>query len=193
MPNYSDTYIEFNGNKEVISKLYSKIKTKGLIVDSEFEIPNDLNEKSDWFYENWGTKVNSLSPEENGEKSEYLTTLKIIDKTKLIISFYSFWCGPSIWFKKVCQKYNLSGEYSDIEGSSDFFHSIQCKNYEVIQEIEDNYFSQPSIDYYGIDFFKYKVDDLEDINNLFEDDLDLLLKNGYSVDEIEKIIKSNNI
>ena len=186
MPNYSNTSIYFKGNKKTLNELYEQIKIKGLEVNDELSIPKHLKSKRDWTVNNWGTNVDVIVPNEDGTQSEYLDIIKLENNT-LSISFNSFWCGPSIWFELICKRYKVSGVYFDIEGGNDFSYFIKYKNGKLILKQEDCYFSQLSIDIYGIEYFEYylEVDDIEDIDEAV---LELFFQNGYTVNRIQKII-----
>lgn len=75
------------------------------------------------------------------------------DYQALSWSFMSPWCGPYIWFKKLCKKYNFSGEYTDIEPGCDFFVHLTIEDGKEIKTIETSYLSKASISYLGWDYF----------------------------------------
>jgi hypothetical protein len=84
-----------------------------------------------WTLANWGTKWNI----DIDEKSTNL--IEDSDGEAIFhMNFLSAWSGPYIWFKKICEMYNLTGEYIDLDEENDYFHKITYKNGKLIKEIE---------------------------------------------------------
>lgn len=106
-----------------------------------------------------------------------------VDKDFLRMSLQGRWSGPSDWFKEVCEKYGVDGEYNDLESGCDFYHSITVKN-GVVDEVSTRYFSDESVEYLGLDHF------YADFTNCFaspaeaKDVIDIFVRHGEDRQEV---------
>ena len=135
---------------------------------------------SDWYnwsLLNWGTKWNSIKPED-----------VVFNGTSITISTLSAWCGGSVWFKRVCEKYKLSGDYYDEETGNDFIHIVEVVDGEVTLEEEDRYFSKLGVEINGIDHYveqySYIPDDL-DWEEEYAQIIELFAEFGVSLDKLK--------
>lgn len=191
MANYSDVTIELESeNQEVINGLFEKIKSNGYGVDEEFIIP--LEEKDnwyDWMLDNIGTKWDMLKPIE-GEWNDSVIEL---NDNKIYLSFESPWCGPNIWFKRLCEKYNLSGTMIDSESGCDFIQRISYEDGIEVEDITDSYLSKLAIDIRGKNYMlEWYFEEYSSIEEVEEDQdwlIDDFVEAGVSLLEIENYVK----
>jgi hypothetical protein len=159
---------EYRGKKEE----YGLHKMKKSVADRLFNKYKFWNSNigaltPDWYnwrVANWGTKWNI-------EPSDMFVDIGHINDSKasIYMGFMSAWSGPDEWFKTMCEKYNLSGEYVDSETGCDFFHKIEYKDGKEESEIQTGYISEASIEFYGLEHFLdnvyYEVSDEETLEN----------------------------
>ena len=138
----------------------------------------------DWAIKNWRTKWNI-----NKASRESVDCFK----NTLTISVCSPWCGAYKWFETVCKEFGLDGELVDIEPGNNFFIKITVDNGEV-KIIESEYFSEESIEEFGLERFEADFCDsfsLRDFNEKEREDypkqvFSLFKKHGYSFEQFAK-------
>lgn len=112
-----------------------------------------------WANSNWGTKWNTLKENSSIELSTDG------DETIVECEYSGAWNGANIWFLKVCEAYGFNGVYVDMEPGNGFFHKIVVKE-QVVEETEDDYFSEESIKWCGKDYF------IEEYDGIYEHESD---------------------
>ena len=123
------------------------------------------------------------------EPTDYgYSSVDIVDINKrgncIFIAGNGRWNAPSNYIISLVNKFNLSGTYFDLEAGCDFSHKLEFKNGNVIKEIEDTFFSQLSVDYHGLEYFRYCTFE----NYLDDTDIDYIINNNLSVAEINKLL-----
>lgn len=204
MPNWSKVSIEFiSEDKKLINELFHKLKSNGYGINEELTLPKDLkkdnsslteNEKkvlvekygcSDWYkwsIQNWGTKWDMLDSEDIEDKFIYK-----LEKSGQVISivFNSPWRGPFIWFEKVCQKYNLTGSYIDVESGNDFCLKIEyCEGCLTEYKLED-FLCSTNIETFGYRDLLWCYESFDSLKREYEFDYQIFIDCGITKEEIK--------
>ncbi len=135
----------------------------------------------DWRIRNWGTKWNMSEPNIN----IFING----DRAEMKIDLLSPWNGAYRWFKLVCSEYGFDGLYIDHEMGSYFFNKIVVEDGEVEEEIASSYFSEESVEYFGIEYFvTYFTGAFENIEDLKSrpEFLELFQKHGYDLHQVSE-------
>lgn len=172
MTNWRNTIYEFTGDKNVIEHLYNIANKnynniiKNIWIDMGY---GDISEDVFAQYRLWGTDGDICFPSVEIYKCSN-------EKATLKISGNVDWCLMHDKFiMKACKHYNIEAKVIGIGLENDYFYVANIDKYgNLTMEIETNYLSKESIDYFGIEYFKDYID------NYFES----WLENNYSKIEL---------
>jgi len=196
MPNWSNTTMEFKGNKSVLEKIETAVRENNLSclgLEEPLDNPkweNYVNENGEpctglwheWHIQYWGTKWEME-----------ISNIENIDGI-LTISGQCAWNGPNKWFKYISQKFKLSSTYTDWETGADFFEVIEYKKGELIKEATVELLSKEAYTYIATDAFSgyeyvlYESKNLEDASQKFPEVFNKAKLMGISNKEVENIL-----
>lgn len=175
MANYSYTDITLSGSEEDI--LFAETELKKHTIDDRYlgvsryiKDDNNIDQRA-------------------GYGSAEILNITVSDDT-IELSLSGRWCSPHLYFEDLVKRHNLSGEYADSEEGCDFFYLMIFENGIKTEEINVNYFSQASIDYYGIDQFTEHyswIAEEDDWENNNDATLKLFADNGYPIEELKEL------
>lgn len=175
MANWSDTIIELRGSKENIEKAKEVIEK--YIEDDSFYIEKEAVYKELSEFKEYLDSLDEVSFRA-GFSSMEINRYEF-NETYIFIGGSGRWCSPSIFFKLLAQKYNLSLTYCDAESGFNFCYVIEMVDGNITRDEEKNYYSPELIEYmYSNDiedfiecedwYFREYVEDIEDIENLLK-------------------------
>ena len=145
MANWSETIIEIKGNTKDIEKAGKLLKS--YIEDSYFCIEDNKDKLYKDFSE-FKEYIDSLDEVSfrAGFSSMEINNFKI-EEDSILITGSGRWCSPSVFFKLITEKYNLSMTYCDAEEGCNFCYVIEMENGEVKDEKENEYYSPDLVKY----------------------------------------------
>ena len=175
MANWSSTCINLHGDERQIS--LALVNIKKYTKDDYFwrGIPKGLPDTIDYRAGYSGMQVDEIRYE---KKSSEFT---IIGQGR--------WCAPHKYIEQIAKRYKLSGDYSDEEAGCNFFHIMEFKNGKKTNDVEDEYFSQLSIDYNGIEDYVdnyHWIAEEKDWEQNNDEMLKLFANNGYTLEDLKK-------
>ncbi len=162
MANYSDFECSFYGNEKQLDKLNEELNK--YFEGDWFYMPNPNPKDDDSKAEQWGWSGVSYSETDRFDDGQ--------------ISFHGQgrWHGPYSAIKFLVKKYELDANYNDLEPGCDFYHKMEFSKGELILDKEYDYLSKESIKYLGAEYFRDNYEHIWDEENVFKDDIELIVE-----------------
>lgn len=170
MANWSDTQIKLTGEQTKEALKFIKEHMEDIFLNAEaFKEDDSLQSRVDF-----GTmEIHDISESEG----------------VLEISGSGRWNAPSGFFNVVAEKFKLSGHFFDRECGCDFSHLIKWENGLVINDIEEDYFSQLAFDWVDIDCLiedRSFIAEEENWEEEYKEDIELFAQNGISLEDLKE-------
>ena len=177
MANYSDTHISLTG-----SLLAVQVFKEKLGIDDKHINKDTFNEITIEDPDEFFMVVNQIDEEMDDDGN---VNIQIYGEGR--------WSAPTSYIAEIAHECKLKGTLIDAESGGDFFHKI-IVNESGIDDYMEPYFSQLSIDYYGIEYFVdtyndflNEADSIEDVRDMLE----LFRDNGIDISGWVSTIREN--
>lgn len=172
MANWSSAHIELTGTEENI------LRAKG-VIESHIEdgyIDPSLLAKND-----------SVAQRAGYGGGEIIDT--IFGDTEIVLQIAGRWCAPHLYIEYLCERFSLSGYYSDEENGCNFFHLMEFIDGVKTKDIEDSFFSDLSIEHNGIERYLEEYEFItgqDDWENGYKEYIELFTKHGYPLEKLKE-------
>ena len=167
MANWSDCCIELKGSRDNISALTKELE--GCIEGEWCSFITSEKFKNRYARGSNGGEIHNIQ----------------FNETSIIISMSAIWCGVYEWFKTIVKDYGLTGTYSDKEGGCNFFHLIEAENGKIVKEVNTEYLSVASVEYYGnLESFIEEYQDAYETIEEAEEAISILVKCGADREDL---------
>jgi len=177
MANYSDTHVSLTGSLFAVQLFRERLKIDNRYINKDISDKITIEDPDGFF-----TIISQIDE-------------KINDDGSISIQIYgeSRWSAPISYIAEIAYECELKGTLVDAGSECDFFHKIIVNENGIYDYIEP-YFSQLSIDYYGIEYFVEEYNDFlneaDSIENV-RDMLELFRNNNIDISGWVSAIRKN--